>query len=436
MADNPAISQILQFGPETVAGTQVAATKKMQSIMVTPKAGLASQTGVPQGAKLPVSFALTEEWADWSGNLATPSYGEMTYLYASALGNASPVALGTAGGQTWTFSSNAYAPDVRKTFTIEHGSSADARYGTYGIVTALGLKITRKAITGTVSFQSQLINEGFTLTSLTQTAAVRTYTTTGVPTGGTFTLTVTGTGFAPITTAPIAYNATAAAVAAAINLAAGFSICIATGGPLPTAVVVTFGGAQGDVVATHADSLTGGASPAVSIATTTAGVNVYPEFPMYPLQSQLTDIYIDSSAAALGTTVMARVFELDVNWANLVAPFFPIRSTTTSFGGQAETEQQNPIVLTVQADSAGRAYLTNNFRKGVAMFIRSQTGGALLDGTNSFMHQLDVCMMITNAVDWQVAENLYTIRYTGRMFLDNAWGKGANVVLQNKLAAL
>jgi hypothetical protein len=100
---------------------------------------------------------------------------------------------------------------------------------------------------------------------------VQTATITGAPTGGTFTLTLEGE-----TTAAIAYNATAAAVQTALeglsNLAPGdVTVTGAAGGPY----TITFGGARAgaDVPQMTASGagLTGGTSPAVGVATTTAG---------------------------------------------------------------------------------------------------------------------------------------------------------------------
>ncbi|KIF66297.1 hypothetical protein HY68_36975 [Streptomyces sp. AcH 505] len=102
------------------------------------------------------------------------------------------------------------------------------------------------------------------------TNEVQTATVTGGPTGGTFTLTYSGQ-----TTTAIAYNATAATVQAALvalsNLAPGDVVVTgATGGPY----TLTFGGALlGENVAslTATASFTGGTSPGVTMATTTAG---------------------------------------------------------------------------------------------------------------------------------------------------------------------
>ena len=93
------------------------------------------------------------------------------------------------------------------------------------------------------------------------------------PTGGTFTLTFNGQ-----TTAPIAYNATAAAVKTALEgLSNLVPADVATaGGPLPASVAVTFQGAYagGDVITMTADGsgLTGGdETTAVAVTVTTEG---------------------------------------------------------------------------------------------------------------------------------------------------------------------
>jgi hypothetical protein len=95
---------------------------------------------------------------------------------------------------------------------------------------------------------------------------VQSVVTTGTPTGGTITFTVNG-----VALAPTAYNATSAAIKAAIDTAIPGNTITVAGGPLPTATTFTFIG-YGDVspiTATHA--LSGGSTPGVTITTTTPG---------------------------------------------------------------------------------------------------------------------------------------------------------------------
>lgn len=111
-------------------------------------------------------------------------------------------------------------------------------------------------------------------------AEVQTVTITGTPTGGTFTLTFTRNG-TPATTAPIAFDATAAALEAALealpNLETG-DVAVG-GGPGPgTPWTVTFAAHLGNVaLMTDDDSgLTGGTAPAVTVTQTTPGVDPVP----------------------------------------------------------------------------------------------------------------------------------------------------------------
>jgi hypothetical protein len=105
------------------------------------------------------------------------------------------------------------------------------------------------------------------------TNEVQTVTITGTPTGGTFTLTYDGE-----TTSPLAYNAAASAVQAALlaldNISTG-QVTV-SGGPGPdTPYVVTFAGSAGSSNVpqmTATGGFTGGSTPAVAVTTTTGGV--------------------------------------------------------------------------------------------------------------------------------------------------------------------
>ena len=95
----------------------------------------------------------------------------------------------------------------------------------------------------------------------------------GAPTGGTFTLSFDGQ-----VTAGIAFNATAAAVVAALEALNNINPgdLTATGGPLPgTGVAITFGGRHAGtdvpVLVANGAGLTGGTTPAVTVTTNTAG---------------------------------------------------------------------------------------------------------------------------------------------------------------------
>lgn len=122
-----------------------------------------------------------------------------------------------------------------------------------------------------ISFSPNTCAEPEAYGACSATVEVQTVVLTGAPTGGTFTLTYSPTGQPAQTTAPIAFNATAAAVAAALNLLPGIAGGVtATGGPLPgTLVTITFSGAN---VAGDQPQLTGsgtGLTPSGGVTTAT-----------------------------------------------------------------------------------------------------------------------------------------------------------------------
>lgn len=111
----------------------------------------------------------------------------------------------------------------------------------------------------------------------TETNEVQTLSISGTPTGGTFKL-----AFKSVQTASIAFNATAAAVQAALEalstMGAGNVTC--TGGPLPgTSVVITFvgnlAGSNQPMITIPSAAFTGGTTPTATVAETTPGVGFF-----------------------------------------------------------------------------------------------------------------------------------------------------------------
>lgn len=109
---------------------------------------------------------------------------------------------------------------------------------------------------------------GSSVTSSGGTAEVQTITISGVPTGGTFTVSLPGYG-----SYTAAYNVTTAALATALSSAFGITVTVT--GTAGTSYVVTFPIASGNVPQMLVDGsgLTGGTTPGASVATTTPGVN-------------------------------------------------------------------------------------------------------------------------------------------------------------------
>lgn len=164
-----------------------------------------------------------------------------------------------------------YAQDRRDWLGSQHGTDAPR---------SISLDVSK--FTANTHYPDGFLKSGIALGKIAATglygpyagrsSEVQTVTVTGVPTGGTFTLT-----FGTQTTAAIAYNATAAAVKTALEALSNVGVgdVTTTGGALPgTAVVVTFTGAFSGIDVpqlTATATLTGGTTPAVAVTTGTAG---------------------------------------------------------------------------------------------------------------------------------------------------------------------
>ncbi len=141
-----------------------------------------------------------------------------------------------------------------------------------------------------------------------RTTEVQTATITGAPTGGTWTLTVGGE-----TTAGIAYNATAAAVQAALealpNVSAGDIVVTGSAGG-PYSLTFSGAGAGTNVAAVTASAagLTGGTSPAVTIATLTGGGSTVSTGLDVPVGFLFNSLAMVEGGANLGAPLLERGF--------------------------------------------------------------------------------------------------------------------------------
>lgn len=113
-----------------------------------------------------------------------------------------------------------------------------------------------------------LMRPGKTVVSTGFTAEVQTITITGTPAGGTWTFSHPASGVL----SGIVYNVSTAALATLLTNAIGGTVTVT--GTAGTSYVVTFPSSLGNTTqAQVSQAFTGGSSPAISIATTTPGVN-------------------------------------------------------------------------------------------------------------------------------------------------------------------
>lgn len=165
-----------------------------------------------------------------------------------------------------------------ESFNVDDPSWLGSRHG---LGEAVSVTLDTSAFTPAVHYPDGFFKSGIALGKITatgkygpyamQTNEVQTATITGSPTGGTFTLTWSGQ-----TTTAIAYNAPAADVQAALTALSNIgdndvAVTGSSGGPYTVTFKGVLGGTDVPAMTASGAGLTGGTSPGVTIATTTAG---------------------------------------------------------------------------------------------------------------------------------------------------------------------
>lgn len=440
MADRATVRQIVNLGMEVTAGTTVATTKRMQGMQLDSTIKTTANPFRAMGQKYSSVVEINQEWveAKVSGDAL---YGEVIYLLSSLFGKPSPSQNGSSSnlGYKWTFDPSTSSEDVPQTFTIEQGDAVRAHKFGYGLCTDLTIAWDRsKAVTQSGTIIGQRLTDDITLTATVDN--VWSLSITGTPTGGTFTITAAVNGSTQ-TTASIAYNAAASAVQSALAALTniGSSNVACTGGPLPgSAVTVTFQGqlAGQTVTLTTTDSLTGGTSPASAVSQTTAGSGpaTIPVAPILPTQ---IDVYLDSSAAALGNTQMTRVFTGEFAIGSKFAPIWALNSANTSFAAHIEKAPKATAKLLMEADDQGMGLLTT-MRPNSTQFLRFLATGTQIDSSPSFDYkmQVDLAVQVSQPETFKDQDGVYAIGWGFELVNDDSWGKAMEIIVNCERNAL
>ena len=432
------VHRVNYVGVEALAtpGTPVPALRQLAAMDIAMAPSYELQVFGPQGQKADTVAILNKEWSE--GDVTgVPTYDELIVPFASIFGNAvTAAAPGTAGlGKRWTFVPLVGSPDAVQTYTLKKGASGrvDAQRTPGAVFSSFGFSLSKSggtALTGTVmglrSDQEQAIDGG----------EVQTITITGNPTGGTFTISYAGQ-----TTAPaIPYNATAQQVAVALRLLSniGDNDVACAGGPLPgTPVQVQFAGALGAVdvaLMTAVSSLTGGTTPAVAIAQTTAfgPITAYPMVPIAPGQ---VCVYLNDTFAAIGTSLLLRDFLVEFGIENRRNPVWPLNCQMTSYDGTIETKPDPTISLKLGNDPVARA-LYDTMRVGGKKYLRVECIGPVIDGTCNYRFRFDACVIVADNPSGDDEDGLSTITFPFRCVQDAVSGLWMSAIVDNVQATL
>jgi len=159
---------------------------------------------------------------------------------------------------------------------------------------------------------------------------------------------------------------------------------------------------------------------------------------LVPIVGKQLDVYIDAAAADLGTTQMLRAFAIEPQITGVFGPIWAIDSSQSSFTGLVDLAPTTSCKVTLEADAAGMAYLSN-FRADDTFFLRvSGTGPVIEAGTPDVTYELfyDVCLGIKSIDPDNDEDGVTVISYDCEFVKDSTWGKALEITLQNDIASV
>lgn len=432
MPERSSVFEVVQISPETTPGTAVAATKRLQSLSIMPSIKTKITPFQAQGFKYNTTLSVDKEWTE-AAVTGLADFANIVYPLSGLYG-AAGITTPTGGtlSREWLWNPSSTAPETPITFTVETGSSVRASQFAYGLFTEFGLAFDREGgIKATGAMMGQRLTDGFTLTA--PPSDQQTITVTGTPTGGMFTLTFNGATTAGITYAATAANVVTALVALPTIGAGGVT---ATGGPLPgTPVVVTFAGvlagAAQPLMTISTTGLTGG-TPAGTVAHTVTGGMDLTANPVFPTQ---VNGYLDTSAANLGTTKLTRFISGEWKVANRWGPLWVFNTSNASWVAHVETDPKVTLKLTVEADAAGMALLTD-MRLGTIKFLRFEGVGTVIESALPYLLRNDFAVKVTNVETMKDHNGVYAVTWDFESFHDAVWGKAQSFLIRNTALTL
>src|SRR5262245_29759733 len=168
------------------------------------------------------------------------------------------------------------------------------------------------------------------------------------------------------------------------------------------------------------------------------GVTVNPSpvaIPLIPIAPTQVDVYIDPTAATIGTTKLLRDFSAEYRLSGKYAPIWPLNSTLNSFDGHTEQKPTAELTLKLGNDTAGQSHLTP-MRNGTTQFVRIQATGPIIETTIAYRLRIDLACQVSDAPQVGDEDQLSTLEWTFQIVHDGGWGKSQVVEVINTLTAL
>lgn len=167
--------------------------------------------------------------------------------------------------------------------------------------------------------------------------------------------------------------------------------------------------------------------------TLTASPTAIPQVVMQPKD---ISIFVDPTFGALGTTKLLRALKGSLKIGNRFGGVKANDKAQTSFAAMVELAVKGTIDLTLEADAAGMAFLTQ-YRNATRLFMRVDITSDLLAGTaKPYKSLIDIAVDVSKINPYSDEQGVRCIPVSGTIVYDGGWGKWINWVNTAKTTAL
>lgn len=156
---------------------------------------------------------------------------------------------------------------------------------------------------------------------------------------------------------------------------------------------------------------------------------------LVPIVGKQLDVYIDTTAAGLGTTKLLRAFSLENVLTGIFGPIWPMDSAQTSYAAHVDLAPTTGTKLMVEADATGMAYLSQ-YRADDLMFVRIKGTGAEFESGIPFSITYDTCIAIKSVSPDEDEDGVTVVTYETEMVKDTTWAKALNITVVNNIASV
>jgi hypothetical protein len=141
----------------------------------------------------------------------------------------------------------------------------------------------------------------------------------------------------------------------------------------------------------------------------TSGVTAYPQVPMNP---NGIGMFLDPTYAGLGTTRMLRAFEGGISLGDFFGQVWPLNDLKPSFDGIVGLQPSADSTVTLAADTAGKALLTD-LRAGDRRYLRWAIKGPQIGaGPAAYLFQIDQAIEVVDVDAFSDSDGIYAIPLT------------------------